>query len=354
MSKKTKLLNILNKLSPLDNTESVFRPLEKELENMLATIKQTIEVKTTEEANERFRKLKDTLNIDSLFGAFNSLKEDLNKREDELVENIQAKIDAVTSSFKDIQKMSAEETVFRGEEIKELKQVLKELSSKNSQETTTLVSQTVADSEARLKILIGSLDTQIKDKSELVKLEKGIKDELNVIMDSIKTLEKDFLARFAGLENIGGGNANRNIAIGGNTSVLSSFTDINLKAGSNVTITYAKNNTTKYTDITISATGGGGSVGGVIRDIETISTSQTAGDVAGTDYVYICSAGVRLTLPTANANTNLYTVKNTSASSILVSPDAADTIDSDTNLILVTQYTAVDLVSNGTDNWNIT
>jgi len=78
---------------------------------------------------------------------------------------------------------------------------------------------------------------------------------------------------------------NRNIAIGGNTSVLSQYTDINIKAGSNVTLTYSNNQTTKYLDLTIASSGGGGSVGGTVRSINNISTSQTAGATAGTDYV---------------------------------------------------------------------
>jgi hypothetical protein len=152
------------------------------------------------------------------------------------------------------------------------------------------------------------------------------------------------------LSERGSGNMNRNIAIGGNTSVLSKFTDINLKAGPNVTITYSNNQATKYTDITISATGGGGSVGGVVRSINTVNTSQTMGNTAGTDYVYLCNAGIKIDLPTASMNTNLYTVKNVSNSSVLI----AGTIDGDVNgIIMPVQYTSVDLISNDTD-WNIT
>jgi len=147
----------------------------------------------------------------------------------------------------------------------------------------------------------------------------------------------------------GGGNMNRNISIGGNSSVLSRYTDINLKAGSNVTLTYANNDTTKNVDITIAATGGSGTT----RSINSISTSQTAGSTSGTDYVYVCSAGVALTLPDATSNTNLYTVKNTSTSSVLIATTSAQTIDAQSNLILATQYTSVDLISDGT-NWDIT
>lgn len=147
---------------------------------------------------------------------------------------------------------------------------------------------------------------------------------------------------------------NRNIAVGGNTSVISRYTDLNIKAGANVTLTYTNNNTTKFTDLTIASSGGGGgSVIGTTRSINTISTSQTAGNTSLTDYVYICSAGINLTLPDAVGNSNLYTVKNTSTSSVLVSTTVSETIDTSTTLILPVQYTSVDLISDGS-NWEIT
>jgi hypothetical protein len=148
----------------------------------------------------------------------------------------------------------------------------------------------------------------------------------------------------------GGGGAYRNIAVGGNPSVLSRYNDLNIKAGTNVTLSYQNNDTTKMLDLTIAATGGGA---GTVRSINSISTSQTAGATAGTDYVYICSVGVNLTLPDAVGNTNLYTVKNTSTSSVLVSTTSLETIDTSPNLILATQFTSVDLISDGA-NWDIT
>lgn len=147
-----------------------------------------------------------------------------------------------------------------------------------------------------------------------------------------------------------GGNMNRNIAVGGNQSVLGRYTDLNLKPGSNVTISYTPNDSTKYTDVTIAATGGGGTS----RSVNSISTSQTAADTASTDFVYICGAGIQLTLPTGVGNNNLYTIKNTATSSILIGTTGGETVDSQTTLILATQYTAVDLISDGVSNWNIT
>lgn len=169
-----------------------------------------------------------------------------------------------------------------------------------------------------------------------------LEEVLEVVMPSV-------MSRLSRLPT-GGGSMNRNISVGGNSSVLSRYTDINLKAGSNVTLTYANNDATHNVDITVAATGGGG---GTVRSINTISTSQTAGATAGTDYVYIASAGVALTLPDAVGNTNLYTVKNTSTSSVLVATTAAETIDGSANAILTVQYTSIDLISDGS-NWDIT
>lgn len=191
--------------------------------------------------------------------------------------------------------------------------------------------------------------TLVKNTEDVKKALQGVKE----VKDLIAEFQRNFVSRLSTLQH-GGGNMNRNIAIGGNQSVLSQFTDINFKAGNNVSLSYAVNQATGFVDVTIAATGGGGSVGGIIRSVNNINTSQTAGSVAGTDYVYIASAGIALTLPSASGIENLYTIKNTGTSSVLVAPDGADTIDTDANIILATQYTSVDLISDGTSNWNIT
>lgn len=84
-----------------------------------------------------------------------------------------------------------------------------------------------------------------------------IKDLTSTIEDLRKTLEK--------LEKqprtpppYGGGNMNRKISVNG-TDILTRYTDINLK-GSGVTYTAVNNNTTKQVDLTLTASGGGGSV----------------------------------------------------------------------------------------------
>ena len=143
---------------------------------------------------------------------------------------------------------------------------------------------------------------------------------------------------------------NRQMFIGG-VDPLTKYTDVNYKAGSNVTITYVNNNATKKVDVTFSATGGGG---GSVRSINSISTSQVAGSASGTDYVYICTGTITLTMPTASGNQNLYTIKNAGTGTITVLPDGGDTLGNDVSIIMPLRYTSVDLISDGITNWNIT
>ena len=91
---------------------------------------------------------------------------------------------------------------------------------------------------------------------------------------------------------------------------------------------------------------GGG--GGITRSILTVSTNTTAGSTASTDYVYLCSGTMDLTLPAASGNTNKYDIKNTGTGVITI----IGTVDGGVNPTLTTQYESITLVSNGTD-WSI-
>jgi hypothetical protein len=100
----------------------------------------------------------------------------------------------------------------------------------------------------------------------------------------------------------------------------------------------------------VPASGGGG---GSTRSIATISTNTAAGSTAGTDYVYfIATTGVTLTLPTAVASTNLYTIKNTSADVVSVTTTASQTIDGTVGPINLIPEQSIDVLSDNA-NWQI-
>ena len=92
--------------------------------------------------------------------------------------------------------------------------------------------------------------------------------------------------------------------------------------------------------------------GGISRSIATISSGQTAGTTASTDYVYICSSALTLTMPTAVGNTNLYVIKNTSSGIITINTTSAQTIDGASTYLIRTTNNGVVLISDGS-NWNV-
>lgn len=101
--------------------------------------------------------------------------------------------------------------------------------------------------------------------------------------------------------------------------------------------------------VTINIPGGGGA--GVTRSIITLSGSITGGAVANTDYFYIIPAAYTLQMPTAVANTNFYTIKNTHSSSVTITTTGGQTIDGEASWSLLS-FEAITLFSDGS-NWLI-
>lgn len=86
------------------------------------------------------------------------------------------------------------------------------------------------------------------------------------------------------------------------------------------------------------------------RIVSKITINTNAAAATGTDYVYLCSGTLTLTMPTVAANVNRYTVKNIGSGIVTIS--AADTIDGNSTIILGITDSAVDLIA-GNSEWNI-
>lgn len=98
--------------------------------------------------------------------------------------------------------------------------------------------------------------------------------------------------------------------------------------------------------------GGGGGGGGIARTITAVSTNTSAGATANTDYVYLCSNTMTITLPTAVGNTNRYTIKNVGAGVITIATTSSQTIDGALTAEIHFTNNSVDLISTGS-NWKI-
>lgn len=344
MDRKTKLQNLLNALKP-DATSVDFAELDAEVEKIKKTLVSRIQGQTVEDVQRQLDKFKKSLDFKGLFNAVDNLEASLKIK----IQGVSGLLNTETAALKNLlsQKSNQAEVDAAVSSIESLKQDLESLTIQKNKELGGL-----KDKISQLYDYSQGLETSILETGKSLTTATTL--QIQSVVGQLEEYRREFIDRFNRIPKVGGGSMNRNIAIGGNTSVLSRYTDINIKAGSNVTLTYSNNDTTKYLDLTIASSGGGGSVSGTVRSINRVATSQAMGNNSGTDYVYVATAGIQLTLPDAAANTNLYTIKNTAASSVLVATTSAQTIDGQANLILATQYTSVDLVNDGNDNWGIT
>lgn len=336
MTNKTKLRKILAGISRPD-VRDAFKSVEKEMKKVADKLKENAEMKTIEMTKKRIAEVKEQ--VQSIFDYLDKLKEDLKKSESDLTGSLNQKLDALKSRMVEYRTASLERLGTLSAEMDSLKGDIREISNKKVEIPN--YKNRIDEVENKLNEL---LKEKTKDKIEGILTES--KKTISNLEEEIKKLRIDTMSAIA---SRGGGNMNRNILVGNNPSTLGRYTDLNILAGSNITLSYTNNDNLKTTNLTIAATAGSG----VTRNISTVSVSSVAAAVASTDYVIVAGAGIQLTLPTAVGNLNLYTIKNKAASSVLVVANGAETIDDDANIILATQYTAVDIISDDA-NWHIT
>ncbi len=150
----------------------------------------------------------------------------------------------------------------------------------------TLTDKDKQDIASRISVPIVEKVIERVQKTEVV-LERPTITEVTKI---IKELDKEELQRlmyeFLSRNWNGGGNANRNEQIN-SVNVLRPFTDINWITGSGITMNAVPNQTTKYTDITVTATGGTGGfqqpTSGVVDGSNQVFTWTTAPTVIVVD-----------------------------------------------------------------------
>ena len=143
--------------------------------------------------------------------------------------------------------------------VQELKEnMLTELESRLAQfpDYSNGLSSLKTEFEGRFRELekeeIPNIQTQMQDIVSNDIDEKHSQQELEQKLEKrLEELRRELHVR---LGNLGGGNANRNILVGGNSSTLSRYTDFDIRAGGGVTLTTATNDDDRTTRVTIAAT----------------------------------------------------------------------------------------------------
>jgi hypothetical protein len=127
---------------------------------------------------------------------------------------------------------------------------------------------------------------------------------------------------------------------------------VNLIEGANITLALSNDIVNDKTDVTISAAGGGGGFSYVPVAVST--TPYTVVPITGW-YMYLVDAtagAITMNFPTAVGNNAVYTVKkvDSSANTVILTPNGAETIDGAATQTIRFQNTSVDLYS---DNANL-
>lgn len=108
--------------------------------------------------------------------------------------------------------------------------------------------------------------------------------------------------------------------------------------------------TTDGNGVTSWTTPGASSVAsGITRTTSVITANTTGGSTSLTDYIYIATAGIAFTLPAAAGNTNLYTIKNASSSSVLVTAVGGKTMDGSGSVLSAINNQSLDFTSDGSN-----
>lgn len=347
--KKNKIQKLIQALTS-DGTEIDFSDFDKQVSKLKTSLKEKIQVQTLDDVNSEFDKFKSKISasVSSFTESVDKIRESIDERFNSLTQEIEAKTEELQglTQAKDAESKNRENNLKQQlsdltEQLSSLEEVRKSDISKYTGDFETF-KKNYDEFETRMDEFF----IYVAGRLDVLETPEEKTDFLPIIEDEINKLRLEIYSKLSGL---GGGSMNRQIYIGG-ADPLSKYTDINLKAGAGTTITYSSNDTTKRTDVTVTATGTGS---GIVRAVNSTAVSSVIGDTAGTDFVTICTQGVQVTLPTAVSNTNLYTIKNVSTSSILIGTTGGQTIDGSANLILATQYTSVDLISDSA-NWDIT
>lgn len=179
----------------------------------------------------------------------------------------------------------------------------------------------------------GSPDTakQVRDKLETLKGEERL--DISSIKGMSELLDK-------AKEKITG-------TVSGGVRLLASLLDVSVSSPTNGQVLTYDSTLRRWKNAAVS------SGTAISRSVNVIAVNTVAGSTASTDYVYVCTAALTLTLPTAVGNTNEYEAINQSSGTITVATSAAQTINGSTTATLTIQNMTLGFKSDGT-NWQVT
>lgn len=277
MANKNKIKQLIDKLGQFESSLPVSSEvksiaddvLSQEFQRITKQIKDDTTVKYLEELNSKLASFKRDLDLSPFSEQLSNLESDINTLRDSVIKDLEDLYKVTDDKQNQLQKLITttkdDLEILTNEEVANLLNRIvkleKELSFQTEETSTTgnslkgalnafekklnTLTSEFSKSNTEISAAHTAYNTRIQDNTA------GLQNALK----EIKKLRTELLTKIANQN--GGGNANRNIAVNGNGSVLSKYTDINLVASSNISLIPVANNTTKQTDIFIASSGGG-------------------------------------------------------------------------------------------------
>src|SRR3990167_2872664 len=291
--KKNKLQKIIAKLKTgLEPLESVDQ-LESDITLLTRKLHRKVEAKSLDSVNETLNRFRNEIDLKPILNSLEELKSGTQGVYQELGDKLKGRADELFASAKNALLKLQEYQSWLDSQKNEINSLWANFEASGT--TIKGMSDSQGSLKADLTSLGQSLNKLSKDLTDKIDLTgKGtgkVETGLLEVQDNLKKFRAEFLNL---LGNIGGGAMNRQIKVAG-VDVLTKYTDINLVAGTNVTITTANDNTDKNVDITINSTGGGDFVP---------YTGATANVDLGTKFLILGVEDGIGTLASLNATTN--------------------------------------------------
>ena len=257
---KTKLKKLLLKLESSEEVFSGFKDFDAIVFDLKEKLKESIYVTTIDDVNHTLDKFKKQINIEPLVKETDELKKAFVSAMDNLCNELEIKISELTEMNSEVNNNSKEKSDSLQKDILNTESQIKELIKDKNRELE------------ELKKEIKNIDGQI----EIAK--DSFKDDLDShkekMFQSLIVTKSEILSRIVTNEENKGGAINRQIFVGG-TDYLTKYTDINLKAGTNITLQAANNENTKKVDVTITGSGSGS-----VTDVSVVTANGVSGSVA--------------------------------------------------------------------------
>lgn len=258
-------LKTLESSLPTDDTLSLVNQIIGEKYNdVTSKLKNDTSLQALDSINNKLDKFKQDFDLKPVLDSINEIRSTVEQMQlstaDEFTKNSQASdlnkqelMSLIEGNKNELQGMTGKQIADVLTKITSLEGQIS-FSDTSSKEQGQNLKSVLAKIETRINAFSKNLtDTQTetgKDKEEDKKNNEAVQLQFVAFEKMVKDLRLQF-------QRHGGGSMNRKISVNG-VVISTRYTDINFKAGSNITFTKTDNNTTHQVDFTIASSGSGG------------------------------------------------------------------------------------------------